>query len=68
MMEAKPCPFCGSNNVGGFNDAFFLGGVKVGFTVVVSCGDCHAAIISVDKDKSINDMIQLWNRRAENGG
>lgn len=67
MAELKPCPFCGSKNIGGYSNAVFVGVVKIGYTVGVCCDNCHAMIISTDKNKCVNDMIKVWNRRANDG-
>lgn len=51
MSELKPCPCCGSTDVGG------AGGI-------VSCYSCH---LETTKHKTTSDACQSWNNRpAEN--
>ena len=50
-MELKPCPFCGFSMILLYNDNRAV------------CGSCSATI----KRSSMEDAIEAWNRRAEDG-
>lgn len=63
MIEIKKCPFCGSSQVGAFNEYYGIGNIRIGFVIGVMCDDCGGAVISNDKHKSMNDMIAAWNKR-----
>lgn len=61
MKEIKPCPFCGSNMSVTYN--------SLGSFNFWHCGDKDCSIneplqISVDKAKTLNEAIELWNRRV----
>jgi len=59
----KPCPFCGGKAYP-FSAGYYVGDIKLGFSIGVMCEDCHGAVISNDIHKSMNDMKNLWNRRT----
>jgi len=52
----KPCPFCGSENVG-LVDAL---GMRWG-----KCGDCLASGSAIDDPDKPERSIRAWNRRAQ---
>ena len=56
----KPCPFCGSKDVGlhHFGDGFLD-------TVMVECNDCGVSVHSKDYELDEKDAIELWNRRVK---
>ena len=55
MSELKPCPFCG-----GEADWFWDG---INQRWQIHCEDC-TAVISCD---GLEDAIEAWNRRVEDG-
>ncbi len=65
MTELKPCPFCGSTNLG------FVAESYMGFdTIWIRCYGCGQAV-KVDSndyagisDKAEARAIEAWNRRA----
>lgn len=46
--KLKPCPFCGSDQIGGVHDTVY-------------CGPCGA---SVKDERPLSNAIAKWNRRA----
>ena len=57
--ELKPCPFCGSNNIGKYQ-------YGIEQTIyIIACDDCPARV----EDDYIGEeaLIQAWNRRVQNG-
>jgi Lar family restriction alleviation protein len=61
MSELKPCPFCGSHNVGEFKNHFPGEGEFYG----VCCGNCDASTKSYPGFRTPEEAVAAWNRRAE---
>lgn len=62
MAELKPCPFCGSNDVGCWmSSQKFPNGKNPHW---VYCDNCEA---ETGKYCSEEEAIEAWNRRAEDG-
>lgn len=55
MSELKPCPFCGSKDVG-FNEN--------AYAIWVECCNCWCR---TDEEFSVDTAREVWNRRADNG-
>lgn len=55
MNELKPCPFCGSENVG---ISLWLG------HCCITCRDCLGGIAPAP-DLTKEDAVAAWNRRAD---
>ena len=53
MIELKPCPFCGNNNI--------LWSLGWGMSHGVMCGTCGA---SFQHRKSQKEAAEAWNRRT----
>lgn len=75
MLELKPCPFCGSKNVRMVywdeeeqNEKAIESVVEQNENVypVIRCYDCDIEILGGVPIK-IYELINMWNRRAENG-
>lgn len=57
MERLKPCPFCGSKNVGGMTrlDSCFI-----------RCNKCHASVPDPNATRmSMEKAWKLWNNRIE---
>lgn len=60
MAELKPCPFCGSDDVGCWTTSAILPNGK--HPHFVRCDNCWATSNSCC---STEEAIEAWNRRAE---
>lgn len=59
MAELKPCPFCGSNDVGG---SAVLG------TLIISCYRCDAEVRFKTVGDHTSTQMKKWNTRTQNKG
>jgi Lar family restriction alleviation protein len=60
MKDAKPCPFCGSDNLYGFEYPFTRKpGIRGCF---IRCNNCGAAS---GNHETIEDALKAWNERDE---
>ena len=57
-MELKPCPFCGSQDIGLWTSYGYE------YLNYVWCGGCGAKTESFPEEAQ---AIEAWNRRADNG-
>ena len=62
MSELKPCPFCGSDDVGCWTSSTVFPNGKHPHWVL--CDDCFA---KTDTYCSMEEAIEAWNRMAEDG-
>ena len=53
MEQLKPCPFCGG-------EATITLFIK---QIAISCTNCSAVVV----EKTAQEAIEAWNRRADNG-
>ena len=59
--ELKPCPFCGSKNIGeDYHEAYSVDSSYSTF----GCMDCDASFIFDEGDKAL--VIKAWNTRTPN--
>lgn len=73
MAELKPCPFCGSDNIGtakGFVN--FLLKKYRGNIRAVGCRDCGCVAgvfntLAMPIEEAEEKAIESWNRRVDNG-
>jgi Lar family restriction alleviation protein len=63
MAELKPCPFCGSNAI--VVQTRYRHGEDY-YYVKCNNKDCHV-IPETYENTEMNYVIDLWNRRAEDG-
>ena len=60
-MKLKPCPFCGSSDIGlGWRLPLF--GEETTKFVVCNCCGCMTAPF-----RNENEAVEIWNKRADNG-
>ena len=62
MNKLKPCPFCGSTDI----DYGVYTGTMRGFDYV-QCQECGAEIHAAEGKEYLKEVIERWNRRADNG-
>ena len=76
--ELKSCPFCGGKAEIRFQPLYTGEGVRVRCTECSSSSrfvsfDCNYSYyhgeknVFISKDRAINDVIDMWNRRAGDG-
>ena len=65
--ELKPCPFCGGKAEIRFQPLYTFEGVRVRCTECSSSSRFISFDCNISKERAINDVIDMWNRRA-NGG
>ena len=58
MYRLKPCPFCGGKAE--------ITGINNGNPFIVWCDKCGLEF-GIDKDYYLYQVIEAWNRRADNG-
>ena len=63
MAELKPCPFCGGNAI---VVATNYRHDETSFRVRCANKECHI-IPSTYENESMDFVIEVWNRRAEDG-
>ncbi len=61
--ELKSCPFCGGKAEINFQPLY------TGKAVRVRCTECGSSsrFVSISKERATNDVIDMWNRRANDG-
>ena len=59
--ELKPCPFCGERSV-------YLDKVYGYFCdTVIYCENCDTVCLRDDVNATEAQLVEVWNRRADNG-
>lgn len=55
--KLKPCPFCGGEaEINMIYGTYFVG-----------CSNCHAGIIPIYEEMSLDKKVEEWNRRVNDG-
>ena len=56
-IKLKPCPFCGGEaEINMIYGTYFVG-----------CSNCHAGIIPIYEEMSLDKKVEEWNRRTNDG-
>jgi transcription elongation factor Elf1 len=71
LVKAKPCPFCGSENICRMTDAdkYRHHGL---YSCYIECIDCYCRGPEVETKtdilsaENINEIVNKWNNRAQN--
>jgi Lar family restriction alleviation protein len=62
MIKLKPCPFCGREEVGYFEERVRI--MNNAFLMGVKCAKCGGAYMTSDIHLCPNDVFKAWNRRG----
>ena len=57
--DLKPCPFCGSKDVGVYEDIYG------NYANILKCVLCRTCNCRTSARRNENEVVEAWNRRAE---